>query len=209
VTIRPAFVLHSYAWRETSLIVEVLRPGLRQDALVARGANARTSQFRGNPDAVLAAGLSWSGRSSSSRWCARSGKADLRRCGGDGLLAAFYLNEFDGAPAAARDAIRRCSGPTCSHWPRLAASTAITIGFCAALSWTCCAIWGRTVVPDLRRRRADRSGPLVLCRSSTRSAAQPRFERSGRLPGLTVLALARRDLSDPSTLAAARPFCDD
>ena len=38
---QPAFVLHSYAWRETSLIVEVLSRDFGRMALVARGATNR------------------------------------------------------------------------------------------------------------------------------------------------------------------------
>ena len=59
---QPAFVLHSYAWRETSLIVEVLSRDFGRMALVARGAKRPTSQFRGIllPFSPLA--LSWSGR---------------------------------------------------------------------------------------------------------------------------------------------------
>ncbi len=59
---QPAFVLHSYAWRETSLIVETLSRDFGRMALVARGAKRPTSQFRGilMPFSPLA--LSWSGR---------------------------------------------------------------------------------------------------------------------------------------------------
>lgn len=91
---QPGFVLHSYAWRETSLIVEVFTRDFGRLALVARGAKRPTSQFRGllSPFAPLA--LGWSGRSEIKslvrvEWL--GGLAPLR---GDGLLAAFYLNEL-------------------------------------------------------------------------------------------------------------------
>jgi len=60
---QPAFVLHTYAWRETSLIVEAFSRDFGRMALVARGAKRPTSQFRGilMPFSPLA--LSWSGRS--------------------------------------------------------------------------------------------------------------------------------------------------
>lgn len=104
---QPGFVLHSYAWRETSLIVEAFTRDFGRVALVARGAKRPTSQFRGllSPFSPLA--LSWSGRSDIKslvrvEWL--GGLAPLR---GDGLLAAFYLNELlvrllpraDGHPA--------------------------------------------------------------------------------------------------------------
>lgn len=91
---QPGFVLHGYAWRETSLILEVLTRDFGRIALVARGAKRPTSQFRGllNPFAPLA--LGFSGRAEIRtlvrvEWL--GGLAPLR---GDGLLAAFYLNEL-------------------------------------------------------------------------------------------------------------------
>jgi DNA repair protein RecO (recombination protein O) len=91
---QPGFVLHSYAWRETSLIVEVFTRDHGRMALVARGAKRPTSQFRGllGPFSPLA--LSWSGRNEIKslvrvEWL--GGLAPLR---GDGLLSAFYLNEL-------------------------------------------------------------------------------------------------------------------
>jgi DNA repair protein RecO (recombination protein O) len=44
---QPGFVLHSYPWRETSLIVELFTRDFGRVALVARGAKRPTSQFRG------------------------------------------------------------------------------------------------------------------------------------------------------------------
>lgn len=91
---QPGFVLHGVPWRETSLIVDVLTRDHGRMALVARGAKRPTSQFRGllAPFAPLA--IAWSGRGEvktlvRAEWL--GGLAPLR---GDGLLAAFYLNEL-------------------------------------------------------------------------------------------------------------------
>src|SRR5262245_57817188 len=91
---QPAMVLHSYPWRETSLIVEVFTRDHGRMAVVARGAKRPTSQFRGllTPFAPLL--LSWSGRNEikslvRAEWC--GGMAPLR---GEALLAGFYLNEL-------------------------------------------------------------------------------------------------------------------
>ena len=43
----PAFVLHTYPYRETSLIVEALTPSLGRVAMVARGAKRPRSEMRG------------------------------------------------------------------------------------------------------------------------------------------------------------------
>ncbi|HTT12757.1 MAG TPA: DNA repair protein RecO [Burkholderiaceae bacterium] len=91
---QPGLVLHAYAWRETSLVVETFTRDHGRMALVARGAKRPTSQFRGllTPFAPLL--LSWSGRNEikslvRAEWC--GGMAPLR---GEALLAGFYLNEL-------------------------------------------------------------------------------------------------------------------
>lgn len=91
---QPGVVLHSYAWRETSLIIEVFTRDYGRMALVARGAKRPTSQFRGlvSPFAPLA--LSWAGRGETrnlvrAEWV--GGMAPLR---GQALIAAFYANEL-------------------------------------------------------------------------------------------------------------------
>jgi DNA repair protein RecO (recombination protein O) len=91
---QPAFVLHSYPWRETSLIVDVLTRDHGRMALVARGAKRPTSQFRGLLAPFAPIAVSWSGRAEikslvRAEWV--GGLAPLR---GDELLSAFYLNEL-------------------------------------------------------------------------------------------------------------------
>ncbi len=91
---QPAFVLHSYPWRETSLIVDVLTRDHGRMALVARGAKRPTSHFRGLLAPFAPIAVCWSGRAEiksliRAEWV--GGLAPLR---GDELLSAFYLNEL-------------------------------------------------------------------------------------------------------------------
>ena len=91
---QPAFVLHSYPWRETSLIVDVMTRDHGRIAVVARGAKRPTSQFRGLLAPFAPIAVSWSGRAEiksliRAEWV--GGLAPLR---GDELLSAFYLNEL-------------------------------------------------------------------------------------------------------------------
>ncbi len=91
---QPAFVLHAVAWRETSLIVDVLSRDFGRMSLVARGAKRPTSQFRGLLAPFAPIAVSWSGRAEikslvRAEWV--GGLAPLR---GDALLSAFYLNEL-------------------------------------------------------------------------------------------------------------------
>lgn len=90
----PAYLLHSYAWRETSLIVEAFTRDHGRVALVARGAKRPTSHFRGVLTAFCPLLIGWSGRNEvktlvRAEWC--GGLAPLR---GDALLAGFYMNEL-------------------------------------------------------------------------------------------------------------------
>jgi DNA repair protein RecO (recombination protein O) len=58
---QPAFVLHAYAYRETSLIVEALSASHGRVALVARGAKRPRSELRGVLQAFQPLTLSWAG----------------------------------------------------------------------------------------------------------------------------------------------------
>jgi DNA repair protein RecO (recombination protein O) len=91
---QPAFLLHAYPWRETSLVVEVFARDHGRVALVARGAKRPTSHFRGVLTAFCPLLLAWGGRNEvktlmRAEWC--GGLAPLR---GESLLAGFYLNEL-------------------------------------------------------------------------------------------------------------------
>jgi len=94
VELQPAFVLHTYPWRETSLIAEVLARDHGRMALVARGAKRRTSQLRGLMAPFSALSLSWSGRGEVRTLTRAEWTGGLVPLRGDALLAGFYLNEL-------------------------------------------------------------------------------------------------------------------
>ena len=60
---QPAFVLHSYPYRETSLIIDVLSRDHGRLALVAKGAKRPHSALRGVLQTFQPLALSWSGKS--------------------------------------------------------------------------------------------------------------------------------------------------
>ncbi len=202
---QPAFVLHATPWRETSMVVEMLTRDFGRVGLVARGAKRPTSQFRGliapfNPIAVA-----WSGRHEikslvRAEWL--GGMAPLR-C--DGLLAAFYLNELVvrllaradphvalfaayvealgelSHPTRPREAVLRCFEVDLlretGHLPPL--------DHCADGEPIAARVWYR--VDQQRGLVQAQGGADGLC-----------------VPGASVLALARRDFSDPRAAADAR-----
>ena len=91
---QPAYVLHSYPFRETSLVVEVFSRNFGRLALVARGARRPKSAVRGLMLAFQPLQLSWFGKSElrtlhRAEW--QGGQPLLQ---GMGLICGFYLNEL-------------------------------------------------------------------------------------------------------------------
>ena len=91
---QPGFVLHSYAWRETSLVVETFTREFGRVAAVARGAKRPTSQFRGLLSPFNPIALSWSGRNEIKTLVRAEWLGGMQPLRGDALLAAFYANEL-------------------------------------------------------------------------------------------------------------------
>ena len=91
---QPAFVLHSYPFRETSLVLEVFSRDQGRVALVARGARRPRSALRGLLMSFQPLSLSWFGKGElrtlhSAEW--QGGQPQLH---GTALLCGFYLNEL-------------------------------------------------------------------------------------------------------------------
>lgn len=91
---QPGFVLHTHAWRETSLIVEVFSRDHGRLALVAKGARRPQSALRGVLMAFQPLLVDWSGGGevktlARAEWC--GGQPLL---GGRALMCGYYLNEL-------------------------------------------------------------------------------------------------------------------
>ena len=90
----PAFILHSYPYQETSLVLETFTRAHGRVALMARGARRPRSALRGVLMAFQPLRLSWSGMGelgnlTGAEWA--GGQAVL---GGHALMCGFYLNEL-------------------------------------------------------------------------------------------------------------------
>jgi DNA repair protein RecO (recombination protein O) len=91
---QPAFVLHSYPYRETSLILEAFTRDHGRIGLVARGARRPRSSLRGVLLPFQPLLLSWAGRGElhtlmRAEWL--GGYVPLK---GQALICGFYLNEL-------------------------------------------------------------------------------------------------------------------
>ena len=202
---QPGIVLHSYAWRETSLIVEAFTRDFGRVALVARGAKRPTSQFRGMLAPFCPVALSWSGRNEIRNLVRAEWVGGLPPLRGDALLAAFYASELLVRLLARGDPHEQlferylhslhalADGPP--HAPTLRKfelDLLREIGYAVPLD---CCIDGHPI--DAEARYAFDAG----------AGARRHDGQNGELEtvaGRTLLALARRDFDDPVVAAESR-----
>jgi len=91
---QPGYVLHTYPYRETSLVVETFTRSHGRVVMVARGAKRPRSALRGSLMAFQPLGLSWSGRGELRLLLRAEWQGGQQRLQGRALLCGFYLNEL-------------------------------------------------------------------------------------------------------------------
>lgn len=94
ISSQPGFVLHSYPYKETSLLIDVFSRDHGRVMLVAKGAKRPHSQLRNALQTFQPLSMNWSGKSeirilSSAEWV--GGMLPLEK---SALLCGFYLNEL-------------------------------------------------------------------------------------------------------------------
>ena len=90
----PAFVLHAYPFRETSLIVEAFSRNFGRVALVAKGARRPKSSLRGLLLAFQPLLLSWTGKAELRTLTRAEWQGGQPPLPGLALICGFYLNEL-------------------------------------------------------------------------------------------------------------------
>jgi DNA repair protein RecO (recombination protein O) len=91
---QPGFVLHSYPYKETSLIVDVFTRDHGRIALIAKGAKRPHSKLRGALQTFQPLSISWSGKSEVRTLIAAEWIGGLLPLERSALLCGFYLNEL-------------------------------------------------------------------------------------------------------------------
>lgn len=91
---QPAFLLHTYPYRETSLLVELFSREHGRVALVAKGARRPQSAMRGLLLAFQPLDVSWFGKSEVKTLTAAEWRGGYPLLGGESLMAGFYMNEL-------------------------------------------------------------------------------------------------------------------
>ena len=201
----PAFVLHTYPYRETSLIVEALSRHAGRVALVARGAKRPRSAIRGQLLSFQPLELSWSGKNDprtlhKAEW--RGGQPMLQ---GLALLCGFYMNElllkllprddphetlFDIYAQSLMDLSKQQDLPEVLR--RFELGLLRELGYGLLLDHE--AISAAPIVADNFYGYIPDHGPIALRASGN----QVQFR------GKTLLDLQREDFSDPQTLAESK-----
>ena len=88
------YVLHTYPYKETSLIVELFSRRFGRVALLARGARRPRSAMRGVLLSFHPLRLSWSASAELGNLIAAEWAGALQPLAGQGLMCGFYLNEL-------------------------------------------------------------------------------------------------------------------
>lgn len=90
----PGFVLHTYPFKETSVVAEVFTRGHGRVALIARGARRPASALRGLMQPFAPLLLSWFGKTELKTLHAAEWQGGLVAPQGRALMCGFYLNEL-------------------------------------------------------------------------------------------------------------------
>jgi DNA repair protein RecO (recombination protein O) len=94
VALEPAYVLHHYPYRDTSLLLEVFSRHHGRLGLVARGARSARARWRGQLQGFSPLLLSWSLRGELGTLTGVDARGRAAGFAGRQLLSAYYLNEL-------------------------------------------------------------------------------------------------------------------
>lgn len=200
VSSQPGFVLHSYPYKETSLIVDVFTRDYGRIALVAKGAKRPHSKLRAVLQTFQPLAVGWSGKAeirtlTSAEWI--GGLLPLEK---SALLCGFYLNELLVRLLARDDAHPALFDHYIATLNQLAHDEPAPIvlrKFERALlketgvggNLSVCTKTGRVVNPDETYIVDPERGPRL---------AQP-ADNTPRVHGKTLLDMEREDYSDNTT----------
>jgi DNA repair protein RecO (recombination protein O) len=211
---QPAFVLHTYAYRESSLIVEAFAADHGRVAMVARGAKRPRSEMRGLLQAFQPLTLSWAGGGELKTLLGAQWLGGMPLPRGSALLCGFYLNELllkllareDPHAALFHDyeaALAALTEPATvaeqgAVLRRFELRLLAELGY--ALPLTHDVDTGAAIDPAARYHYDFAKGPRELCASVAREPGA----RYPRVRGATLLALAAHEYPDAEVAAEAK-----
>jgi DNA repair protein RecO (recombination protein O) len=202
---REAFILHSYPYRETSLLLDVFARAFGRVSMVARAARSPRSSLRGVLLAFQPLALSWFGKGEVRTLARAEWIGGHPRLQGEALMCGFYLNELllrllpredphDALFARYGEALRRLashgdSAPALRSFERALLKE---LGYAMALERD--SANGSAINPAKNYRYDPERGPIEVGDSGSESVV------SGR----TLLDMAHDDYTDPLTQQQAK-----
>ena len=93
-SLQPVFILHTYPFKETSLVVEMFSRDLGRIAAVAKGARRPLSAMRGMLQSFQQLAGTWSGKNELKTLHDLEWMTGLTLLRGDALMCGFYMNEL-------------------------------------------------------------------------------------------------------------------
>ena len=208
----PGYVLHTYPYRETSLIVEAFTESHGRVAMVARGAKRPRSELRGVLQGFQPLLLSWFGQQELKTLVRAEWRGGLPLVAGSALLCGFYLNELllkllprEDAHPALYASYERALADLAAGAPQAPLLRCFELDLVAALGYalslTHDADTGAPIEQDARYHYAFDRGPQ-------RAPPQPGL-RLPRVRGATLIALASRRCDDPAIATEAKGLMRD
>ena len=201
---QPAYVLHAYPFRETSLIIEVFSRDFGRVALLARGARRPRSALRGLLLGFQPLELGWAGKGEVQTLMKAEWQGGQPLLSGKALLCGYYLNELLINLLPREDAHERlfsvyaqtlrhfADGMHESQLRRFERALLQELGY------------GLTLDSDAHGAPLDATGHYAY--EIERGLVRLRQPGSSALSisGKTLIDLAREDFTDPSSLAEAK-----
>ncbi|OFA08771.1 DNA repair protein RecO [Duganella phyllosphaerae] len=202
---QPAFVLHSYPYKETSLIIDLFTRDFGRVALIAKGAKRPHSQLRGVLQTFQPLSSSWVGKSelrtlTDAEWV--GGMLPLEKTA---LLCGFYLNELLVKLLARDDAHPALFDHYVSTLNQLAHNEPATI---VLRKFERALLRETGVAADLGRCTSTRAPVQAGVTYVVDPERGPRPERASdpwpRVAGKTLLDMEREDYQDAATQSQSK-----
>lgn len=204
VDAQPAYVLHTYPFRETSLIVEVFTRDHGRVALLARGARRPRSALRGLLMAFQPLELGWAGKGEVQTLMKAEWQGGQPLLDGKALFCGYYLNELLMNLLPREDAHEKLFGAYSETLRRF--STELREADLRTFEHALLSElgYGLTLTTDCQGLPIDVEGYYAY--EIERGAV--RLDRQGSsalsVSGKTLLDLDREDFTDPRSLGEAK-----
>lgn len=210
-----AYILHSYAYSETSLILDVFARDYGRLPLLARGARRPRSALRGVLQAFQPLELGWFGAGEVRTLARAEWLGSMPMLGGTALMLGYYLNEllmkllpredahavlFEAYAATLQGLSQGRNGDgsdsAAAHLRQFEKTLLRELGYGIALERE--AVTGSAVLPDRSYHYLIERGPVLASLDADDQAP------GQAIRGKTLLDLAQDNYADPRTLAESK-----